>query len=93
MKYGERIALLREKYSMTQEELSLKLGITRASLSHYENNRREPSYNTITTIANFFNVSIDYMIGRTENPHRVSEQMSAAHELEEKVEPSGDKVV
>ncbi len=71
MKYGERIASLREKHAMTQEELSAKLGITRASLSHYENNRRAPDYDTITKIAGFFNVSIDYLLGRTDDPHIV----------------------
>ncbi|OXM85110.1 helix-turn-helix domain-containing protein [Paenibacillus rigui] len=74
MKYGERIAALREKHSLTQEGLSTKLGITRASLSHYENNRREPDYETIVSIANLFNVSIDYLIGRTEDPHGVLDE-------------------
>jgi transcriptional regulator with XRE-family HTH domain len=69
MKHGERIAQLREKHSLTQEDLSNKLGITRASLSHYENNRREPDYNTIVNIANFFKVSIDYLMGRTDEIH------------------------
>ncbi|UUZ80835.1 helix-turn-helix domain-containing protein [Paenibacillus sp. P26] len=69
MKYGERIAMLRDKHALTQEELASKLGITRASLSHYENNRREPDYNTMVAIANFFKVPIDYLIGRTDDPH------------------------
>ncbi|WP_019534280.1 helix-turn-helix domain-containing protein [Paenibacillus ginsengihumi] len=71
MKYGERIARLREKHSMTQEDLANRLGITRASLSHYENNRREPDYDTTVKIANLFNVSIDYLMGRTEDPYKV----------------------
>ncbi|TVY01091.1 helix-turn-helix domain-containing protein [Paenibacillus cremeus] len=71
MQYGDRIAKLREKHSLTQEGLSSKLGITRASLSHYENNRREPTYETIAAIANIFKVSIDYIIGRTDDPHQV----------------------
>ncbi|TDG00287.1 helix-turn-helix domain-containing protein [Paenibacillus piri] len=74
MKYGERIASLREKQFLTQEELSKKLGITRASLSHYENNRREPDYDTIVKIANLFNVSIDYLVGRTNDPQGVLDE-------------------
>ncbi len=54
---------------MTQEDLSGKLGITRASLSHYENNRREPDYGTMLKIADLFNVSIDYLVGRVNDPH------------------------
>ncbi|WP_171691072.1 helix-turn-helix domain-containing protein [Paenibacillus germinis] len=71
MKYGDRIALLREKRGLTQEELSTKIGISRAALSHYETNRREPDYETINKIANFFNVTVDYLLGRTDQPQTV----------------------
>ncbi|WP_171683262.1 helix-turn-helix domain-containing protein [Paenibacillus planticolens] len=71
MKYGDRIALLREKRGLTQEELSNKIGISRASLSHYETSRREPDYETINKIATFFNVSIDYLLGRTNLQHTI----------------------
>ncbi|WP_082593479.1 helix-turn-helix domain-containing protein [Paenibacillus sp. Soil766] len=74
MKYGDRIALLREKRGLTQEDLSVKIGISRASLSHYETNRREPDYETINKIANFFNVSIDYLLGRTNHQQTVLEE-------------------
>lgn len=73
MKYGDRIAQLREKKAMTQEDLASKLGISRASLSHYETSRREPDYETINKIATFFNVSVDYLLGRTEHPNMVLE--------------------
>ncbi|NOV00190.1 helix-turn-helix domain-containing protein [Paenibacillus sp. LMG 31457] len=71
LKYGDRIALLREKRGLTQEELSNKIGISRASLSHYETSRREPDYETINKIATFFNVSIDYLLGRTNLQHTI----------------------
>lgn len=64
-KHGDRIAFLREKHALTQEDLANKLGISRAALSHYETSRREPDYNTINKIASFFRVSIDYLLGRT----------------------------
>jgi transcriptional regulator with XRE-family HTH domain len=66
-KYGERIALLREKHGMTQEDLASALGISRASLSHYETNRREPDHETITKIADYFRVTTDYLLGRTDD--------------------------
>ncbi|WP_426449047.1 helix-turn-helix domain-containing protein [Paenibacillus sp. S-38] len=71
IKIGDKIALLREKHALTQEDLSRKLEISRASLSHYEKNRREPDYETIVRIADHFKVSIDYLMGRTEDPHSV----------------------
>jgi transcriptional regulator with XRE-family HTH domain len=69
--YGDRIHLLREKHALTQEELAGKLGISRASLSHYETSRREPDYETTNKIATFFKVSIDYLLGRSNNPDAV----------------------
>jgi transcriptional regulator with XRE-family HTH domain len=66
-KYGERIALLREKQGMTQEDLASALGISRASLSHYETNRREPDHETINKIASYFRVTTDYLLGRTDD--------------------------
>lgn len=68
MKYGNRIAELREQKGWTQEQLATYIGITRAALSHYEKNRREPDYETLTQLANLFQVSVDYLIGRTDRP-------------------------
>lgn len=65
MNYGERISELRERRGWTQEELANSVGITRAALSHYEKNRRKPDFDTLTRLADRFNVSIDYLIGRT----------------------------
>jgi transcriptional regulator with XRE-family HTH domain len=73
-KYGARIALLREKHALTQEELANKLGISRASLSHYETSRREPDYDTINKVASFFKVSIDYLLDRTDIPNNELDQ-------------------
>ncbi|UNK17623.1 helix-turn-helix domain-containing protein [Paenibacillus sp. N3/727] len=65
MNYGNRIAELREKRGWTQEELATTVGITRAALSHYEKNRRKPDFETLTHLADRFDVTIDYLIGRT----------------------------
>ncbi|MDF2964293.1 MAG: Xre family transcriptional regulator [Paenibacillus sp.] len=65
MNFGNRIVELRNERRMTQEELARKLEITRASLSHYENNRREPDHETTQKLANFFDVSVDYLLCRT----------------------------
>ncbi|MCH1640135.1 helix-turn-helix domain-containing protein [Paenibacillus timonensis] len=67
---GERISALREQRKLTQEELALQLQISRAVLSHYEKNRRKPNYTTLRKIADFFQVSVDYLLGRDEDiPH------------------------
>lgn len=64
MQFGDRIKLLREKHELTQEQLANKVGISRAALAKYEKNSREPDFKTMKHIAEFFDVSIDYLLGR-----------------------------
>ncbi len=68
MNIGNRIAFLREQRGLTQEELATSLGISRAALSHYEKNRREPDTETLSKVADLFHVSLDYLAGRTSQP-------------------------
>lgn len=68
MDIGSRLASLREDRGWTQEHTSQVLGISRAALSHYEKNRREPDTDTLAKFADIYQVSIDYLVGRTDNP-------------------------
>jgi len=68
MNIGNRLAFLRDQRGLTQEELAASLGISRAALSHYEKSRREPDTETLGKIADLFQVSIDYLVGRTSQP-------------------------
>lgn len=71
MDTGGRIAKLREERGWTQEQTSSMLGISRAALSHYEKNRREPDTETLLKFADLFQVSVDYLVGRTKLPSQV----------------------
>lgn len=68
----ERLVELRKKRKMTQEELAGVLGISRSALSLYETNKRQPDFETICRLADFFDVSIDYLLGRTDDKHGVA---------------------
>lgn len=68
MNIGNRIAKLRENRKWTQEHTASLLGISRAALSHYEKNRREPDSETLGKFADLFRVTVDYLVGRTNNP-------------------------
>lgn len=70
MKYGNRIARLRAEKGLTQGELAEKVSISRASLSHYENDRREPDLDVLAKLADYFGVTLDYLMGRTNEPGR-----------------------
>lgn len=58
-----RIAELRKKHGMSQKELSQKLGIAQNTLSQYENELRNPSISISTRLADFFDVSINFLLG------------------------------
>ena len=62
------LRLLRKKKGCTQISLMMQTGIEQALLSKYENGERVPPTETLIRLADFFNVSIDYILCRTENP-------------------------
>lgn len=64
MFYGERIRELRKEKKMTLRDLSDELEIPFTTLGNYERGDRQPNFETIRAIAEFFNVSVDYLIGR-----------------------------
>lgn len=61
----QRIRDLREDRDMTQTELSKVLHITQRAYSHYENGTRDIPLDILISIADFHNVSIDYLLNRT----------------------------
>lgn len=55
---------LRKRTGMTQKEIAHELNITDRTYGHYETGKREPSIDTLIKIAKYYNVSIDYLVGR-----------------------------
>jgi len=64
--FGNRLKSLRIDSDLTQEELANILHINRSTLSNYENIGREPNYTLLIKISDYFNVSIDYLLGKTD---------------------------
>lgn len=56
---------LRTQHKMTQQELAAKIGVSRSAIGMYENGEREPDFETLEVIADFFNVDMNYLIGRS----------------------------
>lgn len=67
MKFGEKLKQLRGK--KTQDEVAKSIGISRARYSHYENERTEPDIELIQRIAEYYKVTTDYLLGRSENKY------------------------
>lgn len=57
---------LRLASGLTQAEMAEKLGVSKSTISMYENGNREPDYEILERIADFFNVDTDYLLGRTD---------------------------
>lgn len=65
MTFGEQLEKLRKARHMTQEEMGEKFGICASTLSNYERGIHQPDLEFIDQVADYFNVSIDYMFGKT----------------------------
>ena len=63
-----RLKELREKRGISQLKLAMDLGLTQNSVSRYESGVREADYKTLIALADYFNVSIDYLLERTDKP-------------------------
>lgn len=61
-----RIKFLRENLKLSQEELAEKLNLSKGIISLYEQEKRKPSLEILIKLSEIFNVSIDYIIGRTD---------------------------
>ena len=63
------LKLLRKNRGYTQIALQMKTGIEQALLSKFENGERVPPTETLIKLADFYNVSVDYILCRTDNPN------------------------
>lgn len=62
------LRVLRKQRNLTQIQLQVATGIEQALLSKFERGERIPPTDTLLILANYYNVSIDYILKRTENP-------------------------
>lgn len=63
--FARTLALLRQERGISQRKAANELGISQALLSHYENGIREPGLNFVVKACDFYNVSADYLLGRS----------------------------
>lgn len=65
-----RLKQLREQKNISQQKLAIALAMNQNTISRYETGEREADYSTLIKIADYFDVSIDYLLERTDNPKR-----------------------
>lgn len=66
--FPERLKELRQSNNLTMDMLGKEIGSTRGTISNFENGYKKPSLDILVRLADYFNVSIDYLIGRTNDP-------------------------
>lgn len=66
---GQRIKKLRKEHNHTQQQFAALLNLNDSTISLYENEKRAPEFHTLIKIADSFNVTVDWLLGRTDNRH------------------------
>lgn len=65
-----RLRQLREARGISQLKLAMDLSMNQNTISRYETGVHEADYDTLIKLANYFDVSIDYLLEQTDNPKR-----------------------
>ena len=65
---AKRLRSLRESVDLSQAKIAALIGITQTSINRYENEQASPPLETLLWYADFFDVSLDYIFGRTDSP-------------------------
>ena len=68
--FGNRLQVLMKHNNVTQQELANKLNVRRGSVSNWVTDRRCPDSDTLVKIANYFDVTVDYLLGRNDETIR-----------------------
>jgi len=67
MKLAERMRELRKERNLRQEQLAVALNLGMATYCRYEQGKREPTASVLERIADYYDVSVDYLLGRCDN--------------------------
>ena len=68
LNFGNRLKQLRNSKQLTQQDLATLMGLSRATIAGYESTGKQPDQEKTLWLADYFNVSTDYLLGRTDDP-------------------------
>ena len=68
--FGERLSYLRKKHNLKAEDVAEIAAVKRRIIFTYESNESKPSFNVLIAFADYFDVSLDYLVGRSDRPER-----------------------
>ena len=67
----KRLVQLRNERHLTQKQVAEGIGLTTIAIQNYESGRRKPAYDVLIALADYFDVSLDYLVGRSSSPKRL----------------------
>lgn len=70
MFFSERLVFLRKDRNLTQKQVYDAVGMSAIGYQRYEYGEREPAYQKLLALADYFDVSLDYLVGRSDDPTR-----------------------
>lgn len=68
--FGNHLKAIRKSKGLTQKQLAKGIGASERGIQQYELGERKPNYDALIALADFFDVSIDYLVGRSDDPTR-----------------------
>ena len=66
--FPKHLKMVRTSRNITQKQLAESIGATENGVQNYERGTRKPTFDMLIALADYFGVSIDYLVGRTDNP-------------------------
>lgn len=90
MTIGERLIEVRKSAGLNQTEFSKRLGLSKQTISNYETGARQPGLDVILNIADIFNISTDYLLGRSDIKN--IDKKSLEEILSQKIETSNESI-
>lgn len=70
MSFSERLKELRSSRNLTQKQVYEAIGMSAIGYQRYEYGEREPAFKQLIALADYFDVSLDYLVGRSDDPAR-----------------------
>ena len=68
--FQERLRIIRKDKRLSQLKLANSIGVSQRVISDFENGTGLPSFKVLIALANYFDVSLDYLVGRSDDPTR-----------------------
>ena len=70
MTFPERIIQLKTERRLLQKDIAASIGLSLRAYQYYEKGQKEPTLSVLVRLADYFNVSLDYLVGRSDDPER-----------------------